>query len=243
MLLNTPYTYNGTSGDSFTWRFDLTNKWSEVLDSNGVVIGERVVLSDNFLGALEDPFLLNIHFAGYATWADVHYDDIEIRHYRQTWARADYKATSADGIKFSEDTVDALVKLQGYCSDAIVFDDTATVRVDFGVEVEDGFKFSEYQQVAWPVELEQGIKFGDSVIWIRPYDKDEIDVQPKGVDYTFKALAKITNFTAFKKQFATDAFDLSIPIAIQIHPQETDFKALSKPFDFKAQPKDFNTEV
>jgi hypothetical protein len=160
-----------------------------------------------------------------------------------TYALITAYATSTDGIKFSEAPMTPRVLIHGDCSDAIVFNDTATVRVDFGIELEDGFKFSEHQQVAWPVELEQGIRFGDSVIWIRPYDKDEIDVQPKGLDYTFKALAKITNFTAFKKQFATDAFDLSIPIAINIHPQETDFKALSKPFDFKAQPKDFNTEV
>jgi hypothetical protein len=158
------------------------------------------------------------------------------------YAKAEYKATSSDGLVLS-DATEQIITFRGYCSDAIVFNDTATVRVDFGVVVNDTFVFNEYQQVAWPVELEQGIKFGDSVIWIRPYDKDEIDVQPKGLDYTFKALAKITNFTAFKKQFATDAFDLSIPIAINIHPQETEFKALSKPFDFKAQPKDFNTEV
>jgi hypothetical protein len=111
------------------------------------------------------------------------------------------------------------------------------------VTLQDTIKFTDHPQRAWPAELTEGIKFGDSVIWIRPYNNDEIDVQSKGLDYTFKALAKITNFTAFKKQFATDVFELSIPIAINIHPQETDFKALSKPFDFKAQPKDFNTEV
>jgi hypothetical protein len=162
---------------------------------------------------------------------------------KDSFFRADFKATSSDGIVFSEDEVIGRHAMQGFCSDAIVFNDTALVRVDYGVEVNDTFVFNEYQQVAWMEQLSQGIRFGDSTIWIRPYDKDEIDVQPKGLDYTFKALAKITNFTAFKKQFATDAFDLSIPIAINIHPQETDFKALSKPFDFKAQPKDFNTEV
>jgi hypothetical protein len=160
-----------------------------------------------------------------------------------SFVRADYRVASSDGLVFSEDEVIGRHAMQGQCSDAIVFNDTAIVRVDYGVEVNDTFVFNEYQQVAWMEQLSQGIRFGDSTIWIRPYDKDEIDVQPKGLDYTFKALAKITNFTAFKKQFATDAFDLSIPIAIQIHPQETDFKALSKPFDFKAQPKDFNTEV
>jgi hypothetical protein len=153
-------------------------------------------------------------------------------------------ATVTDGITFSDLPYPVRASLLGVASDGIVFsEDETTALAHFKAEATDGIVWTDATAAAWIETLTDGMEWGDGTLWIRDYDPADIDVQPKGVSFTFKALAVITNFKALKKQFESGAFDLLIPLGIKIHTQETDFKALSIPFDFKAKPKDFNIEV
>jgi hypothetical protein len=159
-----------------------------------------------------------------------------------TWARSTMYPDAADTIVLSDTAPEPRAIWRGNCSDAIVFNDTAEIIGTFQGRAEDTIEFSDGPpRVAWIETLTEGIVFGDSTIWIRPFNKDEIDVQPKMVDFTFKAIAKITNFKAFKKQLATDAIELSLAAPIKIKPQTTDFKALNVVSDFKATEKKFDT--
>jgi hypothetical protein len=159
-----------------------------------------------------------------------------------TWARTTHRPTAEDTIVLSDTAPEPRGIWRGNCSDAIVFNDTAEIIGTFQGRAEDTIEFSDGPpRVAWIETLTEGIVFGDSTIWIRPFNKDEIDVQPKMVDFTFKAIAKITNFKAFKKQLATDAIELSLAAPIKIKPQTTDFKALNVVSDFKATEKKFDT--
>lgn len=244
ILLNEDYTYNGTDGDNFIFRFDLTNKWAEVLDSNEEVIGSRVTLSQNFIDALADPFMFNFHYHGYASSGMVYYDDIEISRYHQSpWGRAIYRPISTDGIEFSDSNVSRAF-LIGLAEDTIVFSEgELSALCTFHVTAADGIVWTDQTAAAFVETLTEGMVWGDGVIWIRPYDPWDIDVQPKGQSFTFKALAVLTNFKALKKHLDSGAVELMAADPIRIHQADTDFKAVAVVTDFKANKKDFNTEV
>ncbi len=160
-----------------------------------------------------------------------------------SWAKGTYRPVSTDGIEFS-DTNAGRVIITAFAEDTIVFSEGETSALcTFRATAADGIVWTDQTAAAFVETLTEGMVWADGVIWIRPYDPWDIDVQPRGQSFTFKALAVLTNFKALKKQLDAGAVELMAADPIKIHPVDTDFKAVAVTTDFKATKKDFNTEV
>jgi hypothetical protein len=240
MLLDADFTYDDTNGDDFIIWFDVDNAWIEVW-GNGSLIGERVSIDTNIISAWTDPMLINTHAHFYASSNIAYMDNLLIQRFPSSpKAIGIFPKEVSDGIVFG-DTHN--VYIVGFCSDGVDFGDTSVQTLAYHVQLAEGVVFSDAVKDYIVEYLSDGVIFDSSVIWLRSYNKDEIDVQPRGQGFDFKALSVITNFEALKKTFDSDTFEGTIPIPVSVKEVQTDFKILPVTTDFKASPKTFDTEV